>query len=142
MKSINKKIILAINTAAEEESAVFLFDGEKTVKEKIGSQKDKLLNSIDKILKKGRTKAKNLFGILVVSGPGAFTAVRQGVVLANTFGYLLGVPVLGLEKNEFNNEKEFLEKGYKKMMKAQKGKIVLPAYGKEPNITKPKKWKL
>jgi len=62
--------------------------------------------------------------------------------LANTFGYLLGVPVLGLKREEFKDEKEFLEKGYEKMTKAKKGRIVLPAYGKEPNITKPKKWKL
>ncbi|MFZ5363982.1 MAG: hypothetical protein ACOZAG_00650 [Patescibacteria group bacterium] len=142
MKLTNKKIILAINTAAEEESAVFLFDGEKIVKEKIGSQKDKLLFSVDKILKKGRVKVKDLFGVLIVSGPGAFTAVRQGVVLANTFGYLLGVPVIGLKKDEFRKEKEFLEKGYGKIMKTKKGKLVLPTYGKEPNITKPKKWKL
>ncbi|MBU1146694.1 hypothetical protein KKD80_04125 [Patescibacteria group bacterium] len=142
MKAENKKIILAINTAAEEESAVFLFDGVKITKEKIGSQKDKLLNSVDKILRKRKIAAEDIGGVLVVSGPGAFTAVRQGVVLANTFGYLLGVPVLGLKREEFKDEKEFLKLGYGKMIKAKKGRIVLPTYGKEPNITKPKKWKL
>ncbi len=142
MKSKNKKIILAINTAAEEESAVFLFDGEKNIKEKIGSQKDKLLFSVDKILRKRKIAAKNIGGIAVVSGPGAFTAVRQGVVLANAFGYLLNVPIVGVKAEEFKSENEFLKIGYEKMTKTKKGKIILPAYGREPNITKPKKWKL
>ncbi len=142
MKSTDKKIILAINTAAEDESAVFLFDGEKIVKEKIRGQKDKLLFLIDKVLRKRKKTAKDIRGVLVVSGPGSFTAVRQGVVGANAFGYLLGVPVVGVKLDEFKNENEFLKIGYEKMTKAKKGIVVLPAYGREPNITKPKKWKL
>ncbi len=142
MKLTDKKIILAINTAAEDESVVFLFDGDKITKEKIRGQKDKLLFSIDKVLRKRKKTAKDIGGIMVVSGPGSFTAVRQGVVSANAFGYLLRVPVVGVKLDEFKNEDEFLEIGYKKLLKAKKGIMVLPAYGKEPNITKPKKWKL
>lgn len=142
MKLTDKKIILAINTAAEDESVVFLFDGDKITKEKIRGQKDKLLFSIDKVLRKRKKTAKDIGGIMVVSGQGSFTAVRQGVVSANAFGYLLRVPVVGVKLDEFKNEDEFLEIGYKKLLKAKKGIMVLPAYGKEPNITKPKKWKL
>ncbi|MBI5071654.1 hypothetical protein HZB93_02040 [Candidatus Falkowbacteria bacterium] len=142
MKLTDKKIILAINTAAEDESAVFLFDGFKITKEKIRGQKDKLLFLIDKVLRKRKKTAKDIRGIIVVSGPGSFTAVRQGVVSANAFGYLLGVPVVGVKLDEFKNENEFLKLGYEKMTKAKKGTVVLPAYGREPNITKPKKWKL
>lgn len=142
MKLKNKKILLGINTAVADEATVFLFDGEKIKKEMIRETKDKLVILIDKIFKKNKKMAENIGGVAVVSGPGSFTAVRSGVVAANVLGNLFQVPVIGVECREFKNEKEFLKIGYEKMTKTKKGKIVLPVYGKEPNITKPKKWKL
>ena len=142
MKSGDQKILLAINTAILNEAAVFLFDGKKIKKEAIKETKDKLLFLVDKIFKKNKKEAGKIRGVAVVSGPGSFTAVRSGVVAANMLGNLLQVPVVGVKGEEFKNEKEFLKIGYERMAKAKKEKIVLPAYGKEPNITKSKKWKL
>lgn len=142
MKSGDQKILLAINTAVLNEAAVFLFDGKEIKKESTKEVKDKIVFLIDKILKKNKKMAEGIGGVAVVSGPGSFTAVRSGVVAANMLGNLLQVPVVGVKGEEFKNEKEFLKIGYERMAKVKKGKIVLPAYGKEPNITKPKKWKL
>jgi len=142
MKSSDKKILLGINTAVADEATVFLFDGKNIKKEMMCEAKDKLLFLVDKIFKKNKKMAENIGGVAVVSGPGSFTAVRSGVVAANVLGNLFQVPVIGVECREFKNEKEFLKIGYEKMTKIKKGEIVLPAYGKEPNITKPKKWRL
>ena len=142
MKSSDKKILLGINTAVADEAAVFLFDNYKIKKEIARDRKDVLLLLIDKIFKKNKKEAGKIGGIAVVSGPGSFTAVRSGVVAANLLGSLLKVPVIGLKQEEFKSEIDFLKIGYEKMMKSKGGKIVLPAYGREPNITKPKKWKL
>ena len=137
-----KNFILGINTAVHDEVAVFLFDNYKIKKEIARGRKDVLLLLIDRIFRKNKQATKNIRGVAVVSGPGSFTAVRSGVVAANVLGKLLGVPVVGVRGEEFKNEKEFLKIGYERMTKTKKGKIVLPVYGREPNITKPKKWKL
>ncbi|MFA5128738.1 MAG: hypothetical protein WC445_02090 [Patescibacteria group bacterium] len=142
MKLKNKKILLGINTAVLGEATVFLFDGKKIKKEATKETKDKLLFLIDKIFKKNKKEVGKIGGIAVVSGPGSFTAVRGGVVAANLLGSLLKIPVIGLKQEEFKSEIEFLRIGYEKMIKGEGEKIVLPTYGKEPNITKPKKWKL
>jgi tRNA A37 threonylcarbamoyladenosine modification protein TsaB len=141
MKIIDKKILLGINTAVADEAAVFLFNGKEIKKEITKEAKDKIVFLIDKIFKKNKKTLEKIMGVAVVSGPGPFTAVRSGVVAANMLGNLLDVPVVGIKQEEFKNEKEFLEIGYGRIIKGKGKKIVLPAYGKEPNITKPKKWK-
>jgi hypothetical protein len=142
MKLTNKKILLAIDTTVADEAAVFLFDGKNIKKETLREAKDKLLFLVDKVFKKNKKEIEGIGGIAVVSGPGSFTAVRGGVVMANVLGNLLKVPVIGIKREEFKDEVEFLKIGYGKMMEGKGERIVLPAYGKEPNITKPKKWKL
>lgn len=142
MKLTDKKIILAINTVVAGEVFVAIFDGEKSESFKRQGNSDQVLEMVAELLKKNKRRPEEIRAVLVVSGPGSFTAVRQGVVGANAFGYLLRVPVVGVKLEEFKNEDEFLEIGYKKLLKAKKGTVVLPAYGREPNITKPKKWKL
>lgn len=141
MKKINKKTILAINTVAPGEIFVALFDGEKMKKLKKRGHSDQVLAAVDRLLKKNKIKAEEIRGVVAVSGPGSFTAVRQGVVIANTLGYLFNTPVVGVKMSEFKTEDELLKIGYKKIGAAKRGSIILPFYGGEPHITKPKKWK-
>lgn len=102
------------------------------------AKSDKLLLLIDKILKNGKVEPKGLGGIIVVAGPGSFTAVRQGVVAANALGFFLKVPVVSLRGDEFVGDRDLLKIGYEKMKKAKVGELALPFYGHEPNITMPK----
>jgi len=141
MKKINKKNILVINTAAPGEIFVALFDGEKSKKLKKRGHSDEALATVDLMLRKNKIKTEEIIGIVAVSGPGSFTAVRQGVVIANTLGYLFHAPVVGVKMNEFKTEDELSKIGYKKIRAAKRGAIILPFYGGEPHITKPKKWK-
>lgn len=135
---MKKKIILAINTVGVGEVFVALFYDGKIIKQKRRGRSDKLLIEVDGILKKNKVKPGEIGGVVVVSGPGSFTAVRQGVVAVNALGYLLGVPVAGVRLDEFKNNEELMKIGRARLERTRLGKSVLPFYGKEPNITKPK----
>ena len=62
----------------------------------------KLLPFIDEILKKEGKKIKDITEVEVNTGPGSFTGLRVGVSVANTLGWVLGIPVNGknLRKGE------------------------------------------
>ncbi len=93
----------------------------------------------EKLLKNNKIKPGDLSGVIVVSGPGGFTSVRIGVVTANTLGFALGIPVAGIRKAEGETAKDLIGEGLKRLKKIKVEEIVLPFYGQEPNITKPKK---
>ena len=78
---------------------------------------------------------KNLQGIATIIGPGPFTALRIGVIIANTMAYILKIPAVGIKLDEFKNTKELIELSYKKLIKVKPNEILLPFYDKEPNIT-------
>lgn len=86
------------------------------------SQAELLLPAIENILKKTKIKLSDFKKIFVANKGEGFTALRIGIVTANTLGYALGIPV---------NEA--------KITKKQPFSIVAPVYDREPNITIPKK---
>lgn len=55
----------------------------------------KLLSFIDQKLKEEGTSINQISEIEVNTGPGSFTGLRVGVTVANTLGWVLGVPVNG-----------------------------------------------
>lgn len=110
----------------------------KTV-EKPYKQSELLLKEIDILVKSEKSKVKS---IIVVSGPGQFSALRIGIATANALAHGLKLPIVGVElKKSWLElpEKEKLEKvwqaGIKELKTAKLGTIVVPKYGKEPNIT-------
>lgn len=133
------KILLVINTTVQDKIFVALARGDKFFKKNISTAKsDKLLSLIDKILKTGKVGSGELGGIIVAVGPGSFTAVRQGVVLANALGFFMKIPVVGVAGDKFFKDDDLLKIGYEKIKKVKVGELALPFYGREPNITMPK----
>ncbi len=98
-------------------------------------QSEKLLVNIHKLVGKNLKKLK---GIIAVKGPGSFTALRIGVTTANTLAWSLQIPVVDVELDN-GSDKELIKEGFNKLLKIKKFKFILPAYGQEPNISKPKK---
>ena len=128
-------------------------------------QSELLLKTIDRLFEgqglrskgQGRVKGQGakikeqLKGIIVVQGPGQFSALRIGIVTANTLAHSLNIPIVGVQlKKSWLDlpEKEKLEKVWAEARKpaspdggqgGQESKktrkqLVIPVYGKEPNI--------
>ena len=93
-------------------------------------QSEMLLSLIDKVAGKNLKKLK---AVAVVSGPGAFSALRFGVTTANVLAWILKLPMVELTAEEAG------EKLIESLKKKPEVKIVVPVYGREPNITKTKK---
>ena len=122
-------MILYINTSKTDLIEVKLFLDNKLVKEKISNenlkQSELLLKMIDKVVH----DLKKLEAIYIVSGPGAFSALRIGVSTANALAWSLHIPVMELKVDQDISQVKI----------SKEFKPVIPKYGKEPNITKAKK---
>ena len=91
-----------------------------------------ILVKIQGLLKRNKVDFKNLAGIIVFKGPGSFTSLRIGISVANAMAYSLNIPIVGTSGNDWLRQSA-------KLSRAKLGKFVVPAYGAEPNITKPKR---
>jgi tRNA A37 threonylcarbamoyladenosine modification protein TsaB len=132
--------ILFIFRKSAEDSQLFLWDGIKKSARKIKeSQKVRknILKEIDAFLKSKQKIANQLTGIVTYVGPGQFSFLRTSISIVNTFGYALNIPVVGVQECEYEG-KDFFSIGLEKIKKVKKFQPIAPAYGKEPNITKPK----
>lgn len=159
-------MILFINTASSEIITLALLDkkGEVLVRKKIVAkykQSEKLLVGIEKMLMYlerkqcdskfnfeptvaletyGNASLRELEGIIVVKGPGSFSALRIGLTTANAMAYGLNIPVVGVKDGEFE---KIVEEGMRKLKRlgsraesgASRKGYVMPEYGREPNIT-------
>lgn len=76
---------------------------------------------------------KQIKGIGIMQGPGSFTGLRIGMAVANTLADSLGLPIVGAVGDSWrDNALERLKSG-------ENDQIVLPVYGSDPHITKPKR---
>jgi hypothetical protein len=121
-------MILYINTTQNNLVGIGIKDKNKFIVKKTfvsrRTQAEKLLPSIDKLLKTNKLKLSDLKGIEVANQGGSFTSLRIGVVTANALAYALGIPAAG-------------ELGKAKMIgKGKRGfQVVEPEYSGKPEIT-------
>lgn len=72
-------------------------------------------------------------GLVVYKGPGSFTGLRIGVTVFNTLAHANGWPIIGTTGDDWRAQ------GLKRLEAGENEEIVLPEYGGEANITKPRK---
>lgn len=131
---------LLVSTELNSRFSVAVGDKEikklKTI-EKPFKQSELLLKTID-----GLMKTKELAGVIVVQGPGEFSALRIGITTANALSFACQVPVVGvklkkswLELTEEEKIKQVWKAGLVKVKKGKASEWVVPFYDKEPNIT-------
>ena len=129
-------MILALKTN-EPTAYIGLFDADTPVEEYRWEADrqlaDTLLIEIEKLLRRHKLSWKDLAGVVVFKGPGSFTGLRIGLTVANALAYAQQIPIAG------GRGGDWLESGLKTLRKAQPGGQVMPEYGAEPNISKPKK---
>ncbi len=93
-------------------------------------QAEKLLPMIDRLLKENGLTIRDLSKVLVTNQGGSFTSLRIGIITANTLGYGLGIPVVGVTS---------VSQGIKKLTKNNnKFGLVKPIYNRAPNINNKK----
>jgi tRNA A37 threonylcarbamoyladenosine modification protein TsaB len=99
-----------------------------------------ILGATHKILSTVRmlTTPSSISGIVVAQGPGSFTAVRMGVVVANALAFGLGVPIAGVRLPiTLIPSRDSLNR-LANVRPLRRG-VVLPLYTKPPSITPRKK---
>lgn len=80
----------------------------------------------------GRTWG-DVTGLVVFKGPGSFTGLRISSTVFNTLAYTNQLPIVGASGDTWQ------EDGVARLLAGQDDSVVLPEYGGEANITKPRK---
>ncbi|MEI9913483.1 MAG: tRNA (adenosine(37)-N6)-threonylcarbamoyltransferase complex dimerization subunit type 1 TsaB [Candidatus Saccharibacteria bacterium] len=129
-------IILSLKTDQPESEFALFNDHERVAEIKYLAHKD-LADTIHlkivELLKSQNLDWQNIEGVICFKGPGSFTGLRIGLSVANSLAYGLDIPIVGEQDNDWQT------KAINKLLQKQNDKTVMPFYGAEPNITKPKK---
>jgi tRNA threonylcarbamoyladenosine biosynthesis protein TsaB len=72
-------------------------------------------------------------GIGVFQGPGSFTGLRIGLTVLNTMASAQHIPIVGVSGDDWQRD------ALARLQSGENDEIVLPIYGGEANITKPRK---
>ncbi len=86
----------------------------------------------DRLAEHGKAFA-DIQGIGVFRGPGSYTGLRIGLTVLNTLASAQRIPIVGATGDGWEAE------ALRRLAHGEDDKIVLPEYGGEAHITKPKK---
>jgi tRNA threonylcarbamoyladenosine biosynthesis protein TsaB len=116
---------------------LYLYDGTKLRAEKAW-QADRqlahgLLSQLEAFLAEQGVTFHDLSGLFVYRGPGSFTGLRIGITVMNTIAYSETVAIVGGEGEGWR------EAAIERLDKSENDQVVLPLYGAEARITRPKK---
>lgn len=94
-----------------------------------------LLPNIAALCEEAEITTNEFTAVGVYSGPGSFTSIRIGITVANTLASTLGIPIVSVSEDDAQFARQVLSK----IANNEDEKIVVPVYGGEPHITKPRK---
>ncbi len=132
-------VILALKTDSDKASVIILDESGRRLAGRTWtagrSLEAELFRVIDRQLKEVPAALNDIGGVVVFDGPGSFTGLRIGVAAANALAYGLGCPVVG------SHGSDWLAGGLAALGSGQPAShsLVLPEYGREPNISSPKR---
>lgn len=92
-----------------------------------------LLKYLSDQLAKNNKSFQDITGIGAMKGPGSFTGLRIGLTVLNTIADAEHIPIVGVTGEDWQ------EQVLAKLRSGKNEKIVLPLYGGEAHITKPRK---
>lgn len=83
---------------------------------------------------------QDIGGLVVWRGPGSFTGLRIGLTLANTLAQSQAIPIVGVTgtADTADNDESWIKPGISRLQQAENDITVMPEYGAEANITKPR----
>lgn len=92
-----------------------------------------LLEYLTSALSKHDSSLVELSGIGALRGPGSFTGLRIGLTVLNTLADSQAIPIVGTIGDDWQNE------ALTRLGAGENDRVVLPVYGREANITEPRK---
>jgi tRNA threonylcarbamoyladenosine biosynthesis protein TsaB len=92
-----------------------------------------LLRTFEELCEEANVSADGIEGVVCYEGPGSFTGLRIGLGFGNALAYSKGIPIVSAR------DSSWIEKGVDRLLHGENDSVVLPFYGAEANITKPKK---
>ncbi len=130
-------MILAIKTD-NPEAELYLLDSAGTVVDSSMWHAHRILSvdilsKIESLLLTNNADKSQLEAVVVFKGPGSFTGLRIGINVANALADGLNIPISGTVGDSW------LENGFKELDSSPAKNLILPEYGGEANITKPRK---
>lgn len=128
-------MILLMDTSSEVSQFIFIDDDWKQDNEwraDRGLAKDLLKYLSDRLSDIDRSWS-DVSAIGVFEGPGSFTGLRIGITVANTIADSYHIPIVGARGDDWRIH------AISKIESGSDEKIVLPFYGRQANISTPKK---
>lgn len=92
-----------------------------------------LLGYLQQQLEKNGKTFGDISAIGVFKGPGSFTGLRIGLTVLNTIADARGIPIVGTEDNVWQAV------ALERLQRGENDQVVLPSYGSDAHITKPRK---
>lgn len=92
-----------------------------------------LLSFLEAELSKRSASLRDITAIGVFQGPGSFTGLRIGLAVMNTLADALGIPIVGEVGDDWQ------DKALQRLNAGENQQIILPLYGSDAIITKPRK---
>lgn len=128
-------MILAIDTSTPT-CKVWLIDGDRTLayEWEIGrGLADGLIGYLRERLAENGLGWPDVTAVAAYQGPGSFTGLRIGLTVVNTLADTRALPIVGA------TGEDWLEVAVRRLDDGETDGLVMPLYGREPNITKPRK---
>jgi len=129
-------LILTIRTD-NPEAEIGLYNGEQQLAyEKWMAHRqlsDTLHHKIEDALKTQGKTWQDVAGIVAFEGPGSFTGLRIGLTVANALSYSIEIPVVAAKGDDW------ITHGIHRLQAGEQDEVALPFYGKDANITTPRK---
>ena len=128
--------MIVLWNSAEMTVQLTLVDGDKRTDYEWAAERnlarDMLAYLRDRLAENGVSFA-DISGIGVFRGPGSFTGLRIGLVVLNTIAHEQRIPIVGVTGEAWREE------CLARLQNGRNDEIVLPEYGAEARITKPRK---
>ena len=123
-------MFLLLDPSAKDLIQLALFD-EKVTKwyERAGRNRE-LLEAVDSFLTQEGFSKSSLKGIMVVVGAGSFTSTRIAAVIANVFGYVHGMQLLAVTKEQASDPQALIPA----LLREPARQYISATYSGEPNI--------
>jgi tRNA threonylcarbamoyladenosine biosynthesis protein TsaB len=128
-------VILLLDTSTPV-CQVVLVDGDRRIEKEWQADRTlakNLLRYLTEATQEAGYELTALAGIGIMSGPGSFTGLRIGMAVGNTLADSLAIPIVGARGDNWQAE------ALARLERGESDGIVLPYYGSEAHITKPRK---